>query len=239
MSKSNETDRWAVESEPEPEPKQLWLTAAGVKSETFTWWSRSLKFGFPFHSPGLWGKRVNLLRDERGLPYVYIVILVYTGMGRGGQGDWLNFEIWKMFVFQFRVGKIKFIHCWPPWKNAYNHHLEKATIVPLPCKNPSDAEARLCVDLGFLNFFAHIPIYHFATLHPCWCNNTSVQIRQWLSVFDGPNHFGAGVRAKNFGRLAGVVPCFGYCSPMIGLHKIQSRRGTDFSCFGRQCKELL
>jgi len=28
------------------------------RSKTFIWWSRSLKFGFRFHSPTSWGKRV-------------------------------------------------------------------------------------------------------------------------------------------------------------------------------------
>ena len=41
--------------------------------------------------------------------------------------------------------------------------------------------------------------HHFATLHLCWCNNTVVQIRVWLSVFIWLNHFEAG--AKGFWTL--------------------------------------
>jgi len=39
--------------ESEPEPKQFWMTGTGAK--IFRWWSRSrsLKFGFRFHSPNL------------------------------------------------------------------------------------------------------------------------------------------------------------------------------------------
>jgi len=44
------------------------MVAAGAKVETFTWWSRGLKFRFRLHSADLTrGKQVNLLRDERGL----------------------------------------------------------------------------------------------------------------------------------------------------------------------------
>jgi len=67
------------------EPKEFWMIAVGATAETFSWWSRSLKFGFPLQSPGLWGKRVNLLRDERGLSYVYIIILVCMVVGKGIQ----------------------------------------------------------------------------------------------------------------------------------------------------------
>jgi len=54
----------------ESEPKLFWI---GAEVKKFSiWWSRSrnLKFWFRFHSPGLWGKQVNLLRGEHGLPYV-------------------------------------------------------------------------------------------------------------------------------------------------------------------------
>jgi len=47
------------------------MIAAGAKADTFTWWSRNLKLGFRLQSPGLWGKQVNLTRDERGLQYLY------------------------------------------------------------------------------------------------------------------------------------------------------------------------
>jgi len=44
------------------------MIAAGTETETFTWWSGSLNFGFWLHSADLTrGKRVNVLRDERGL----------------------------------------------------------------------------------------------------------------------------------------------------------------------------
>ena len=56
-----------------PKPKQFCMagaeakTGAGAKSnfgwlvpepKRFRWWSRSLKLGFPFHSPSLWVERV-------------------------------------------------------------------------------------------------------------------------------------------------------------------------------------
>jgi len=41
----------------------------------------------PVAKPRFVGKRVNSLRDERGLLYVYIIILVCMGVGRGVQGD--------------------------------------------------------------------------------------------------------------------------------------------------------
>ena len=45
-----------------------------------------LEIWVPFtHSPGLWGKRVNLLRDESVLPYVYTITLVCIGVGRAVQ----------------------------------------------------------------------------------------------------------------------------------------------------------
>ena len=48
-------------------------------AETWAW---SLCSGY---TAQVWGKRDNLLRVERGLPYVYIIILVCMGVGRGVQ----------------------------------------------------------------------------------------------------------------------------------------------------------
>ena len=106
----------------------IWMIAAGAVVETFTRWNRrrNLKFGFRLQSSGLRGKRVNLLQDERGLPYVCIILPSFTWVsedGPRGTLDPLDFEIWKMFVFWFRVGKIKFNNCWKML------HLEKSTIV--------------------------------------------------------------------------------------------------------------
>jgi len=70
-----------------PIPSNFWMIAVGAKAETFTWWIQSLKFGFRLHSPGFWGKRVNLMRNERGLQYLYIIILVCMSDGRGVKGD--------------------------------------------------------------------------------------------------------------------------------------------------------
>ena len=55
---------------------QFIMIAAGAKADTFTWGIRSLKFWFRLNSSGLWGMRVNLLLVERGLPYMYIIILI-------------------------------------------------------------------------------------------------------------------------------------------------------------------
>ena len=88
--------------------------------ETFTWWSRNLKFGFRWQSPGLWCKRVNFLRDERGLLYVYIIILVCMGVGRGVQGDLGPTGFWNLknvCLLASSWKKIKFNNCCSPWKN--------------------------------------------------------------------------------------------------------------------------
>jgi len=53
------------------------------KPKTIRWLIRSLKSGFQLHSLTLWGERVNLLRDEHGLPYVHIIIFVWMGVWRG------------------------------------------------------------------------------------------------------------------------------------------------------------
>jgi len=90
MSKLNGTDRWAVESD--LQHKHIWMIASRAKKKTFTWLSRSrsLEFGFSLHSPSFWDKWVNLLRDECGLPYVYIILLICMSVRRGLQeGLWL------------------------------------------------------------------------------------------------------------------------------------------------------
>jgi len=45
----------------------------------------SWKFGLRLHSTRLWGKRVNLLQDERGLPFVHIFFVI-MGVGSGVHG---------------------------------------------------------------------------------------------------------------------------------------------------------
>ena len=124
--------------------------------ETFTWWSRNLKFGFRLQSPGLWGKRVNLLRDERCLPYVHIIILVCLGVGRGRKGtlDPLDFETWKTFIFWIGVGKIKFNNSWSPGKNVSTGNIHYCPF----WRKPSDALARLRVHQGFSYFFTNVPL---------------------------------------------------------------------------------
>jgi len=41
----------------EPEPKKFWIIGVGARN--FRWCGRSRTFEFQFHSPGMWGKRVN------------------------------------------------------------------------------------------------------------------------------------------------------------------------------------
>jgi len=65
------------------------MIAAGAEAKNFYIQSRRrrLKFGFRLHSPSLWGKRVNLLRDERGLPLCAIHnILVCMVVRKGAHG---------------------------------------------------------------------------------------------------------------------------------------------------------
>jgi len=73
MAKPNETARWAVELE--PQPKQFWMIAAGAEAKNCQMVNPEPEIGVPVTQP-LWGERVNLLRDEHGLPYVHIIILV-------------------------------------------------------------------------------------------------------------------------------------------------------------------
>ena len=106
---------------------------------------------------------------------------------------------------------------------------------PLPphLENPSNAQARVCGHQGFSNFFtcsANHQIYHFATPHLCWCNNTVVRIRQWFSVFDGPSHFGVGVRTRNF-ETPSWSRAFPYRLIHPTKHKMHLLRETWFSWF--------
>jgi len=69
MAKPNEVDKWAAELE--PEPKQLWMVAAGAEAKSFYMMKPEIWVPVTLRCP--WGgERVNLLRDERGLSCVYI-----------------------------------------------------------------------------------------------------------------------------------------------------------------------
>ena len=113
MAKPNEIDKWSVELE--PEPKQFWMVAAGTEANSFTRWN--LKFRFRLLSLG--GKRVNLLRVERGLSCVYIITSFPWLFEGGAWGPWTrppNFEIWKYFFLSFEFVNEKYNCCFPPWK---------------------------------------------------------------------------------------------------------------------------
>jgi len=70
---------------------------------------------------------------------------------------------------------------------------------------PASARAGPVCKSVFLKIFAHFPLStkytYFPTSRLCWCNNAIVRIGQCFSVYNGPNHFGVGARAKNFRRL--------------------------------------
>ena len=83
-----ETDRWPVDSV--PQPKYFWMiTAAEQKSKTFTW-SRSLKFGFRLHSPSCGASELTNLFS--------VCVHNYPRLQgrRKGALDPLGFEILKM-----------------------------------------------------------------------------------------------------------------------------------------------
>ena len=97
-------------------------------------------------SPSLWDKQVNLLRDDRGIPYVYIISSFAWSSERGCMGAWTPW-IWKFenclsLSFKFVKQNLTVV-C--TLENAYNHPLENA-----------------------------FQIYHFATPYLCLCNNTIV-----------------------------------------------------------------
>ena len=92
MTNPNETDRSATSKALTREKTQTksvqWLGQdCGTRAQAnLDDCSQSLKFGFQLRSLNLWGKRVNLLRDDRRLPFVYIIFLVFMGVGREVQG---------------------------------------------------------------------------------------------------------------------------------------------------------
>jgi len=61
-----------------------------------------------------------------------------------------------MFVAFFRVGIMKFHHCWPSQENAFGHHLEKSTIATLPGKKYFRRPCCFLCRSGLLKFFAHV-----------------------------------------------------------------------------------
>jgi len=83
------------------------------------------------------------------------------------------------------------------WKSHYCSQLEKIFLTP----------KLVCVLIRVSQTVLHMSRYpsniSFRDTYLCRCNNTIVQIRQWLSVFNGQNHFGAltGARTKNFRYL--------------------------------------
>ena len=63
--------------------------------------------------------------------------------------DPLDFDICKMLSLSFDLVKQNSI--------TVGHHLEKSTVSPLE-KIVQMPQARSCVDQGFSNFFAHVPL---------------------------------------------------------------------------------
>ena len=99
----------------------------------------------------LWDKRVNLLRDELGLPYVYKITLVCMEVRRGCRGPWISriLKLKKYFLL---------VSIW--WKRLtiVGHYMGKSTIASTLEAILDTPQAHLCVNQGFSNFFAHVPL---------------------------------------------------------------------------------
>jgi len=87
MSKQNETDSWAVESE--SEPKQLWMIAAGAKAQNL--------HSEPKAEPEVWvpitqskfvGQASELIAGRAWFAFVYQKILVCMVVRRRVHGAW-------------------------------------------------------------------------------------------------------------------------------------------------------
>jgi len=133
------------------------MTAAGVDvgSKAAAW---NLGSGYAAQICGV--KRVYLLRDERVLPYLKLNFLVCIGVGRGrGARRALAPRILKfdIFLLIFELVKWNFTTVASPQKKCFWPPPEKIHYFT-PGKNPRDDHARLCVDQGFSNFFAHVPL---------------------------------------------------------------------------------
>ena len=144
-----------------PSPSNFEWLQLKPRPKTITWWrwSRSLKSGFRLHSPNLWSKRVDLLRDEHGFSYMYIIILVCMGVGRGQEGlKTLGFGKIEKCVCSFRVGKFYPLltpleKCfWPPPGKI--HHCPPLMEKSFRCPNSFVCSE----DQGFSNVFAHVPL---------------------------------------------------------------------------------
>jgi len=131
-------------------------------------------------------------------PYVYIII-IYMGVEKeGAGGPWtlwmLKFEKWFSLLLA-------------PWEKCFWSPPGKIYTVVLCWKKSFRRPSSFVSWSGFIKSFCTYPTIHqmsncpsFRDTYLCRCNNTIVQIRQWLSVFNGPNHFaaGTGARVKNF-----------------------------------------
>jgi len=93
MAKPNEIDTWAVELE--PEPKQLWMVAAGADAKNFYMVEPEIFVPVTLHCLG--GKRVNLLWDVRCTWFAVcvhnILVLMFVPRGYMRALDPLDFEI--------------------------------------------------------------------------------------------------------------------------------------------------
>ena len=155
MAKPNEIDNCAGELE--PEPKQLWMVAAGAEAKSFYMMKPEIWVPVTLHCP--WRASELTYCGTSVDCRACILILDFMIVRRGCLGNWIgipNFEVWNYF-FLVWVCKRKIQQLFASLKNCFWPPPVKIHYCP-PWKKSSYAQVRLCVDQGFSNFFVHVPL---------------------------------------------------------------------------------
>ena len=114
-AKPNESDKWATELD--PEPKQLWMGAAGAEAKSFYMVKPEIWVPVTLRCP--WGASeltyygTSVVCRTCSLHNIFVFMVVRRGSLRL---DPPNCEIWKYFFITFEFVKEKFNRCLPPWK---------------------------------------------------------------------------------------------------------------------------